>query len=77
MYFPNLEWESVSIEALWTDSINYLKCDTDSCQIRQNDNAPIPDYLFGEIENLVKADLGLTLQIPGDQADDKVSTLRT
>jgi len=77
LYFPNIEWESVSVEALWEDSINYLKCESDECSPRQDDNTPIPDYLFGEIEQLVLREIMMLLQTPQDNADDKQNILRS
>lgn len=77
LYFPNIEWEAVSVEALWEDSINYLKCDSETCAPRQDDPTPIPDYLFAEIEQMVLKDLLVTIQTPVEGQDDKQSPLRT
>lgn len=77
LYFPNITWEGVKVEGLWTDSINYLKCDGDGCKMRQEDPAVVPDYLFAEIEQMVLRDLGITMQSPNDVNDDKQSVLRT
>lgn len=77
LYFPNIIWEAIRIEGLWADSINYLKCDGDACQPRQDDPVAVPDYLFAEIEQLVLKDLGMTIQSPVEGQDDKQSVLRT
>lgn len=77
LYFPNITWEAVTVEGLWTDSINYLKCDGDVCKPRQDDPTSVPDYLFAEIEQLVLKDLTVTIQSPVEGQDDKQSILRT
>jgi hypothetical protein len=77
LYFPNLEWESVRIEGLWEESITHLTCDTDECQLRQDDDTHIPEYLFAEIEQNVIKDLTLLIQTPVEGQDDKMSPLRS
>lgn len=77
LYFPNIEWESVRIEGLWEESISYLKCDTDQCRLRQEDDTHIPEYLFAEIEQAVLKDLSILVQMPIESQDDKQSTLRS
>ena len=77
LYFPNIEWESVRVEGLWEDSITYLKCDGNPCAPKQNDPTHIPDYLFGEIEQAVLKDLGMQIQLPADDAENKQSNLRS
>lgn len=75
LYFPNIEWDAINIEAIWEDSISYLKCEK-KCKLRQDENATIPDYLFGEIEPMVLRSLGITVQLPTDPSDDKLSQIR-
>lgn len=78
LYFPNLEWDAVTVEGLWEDSIAMFTCDGDYCQLRQEDATHIPEYLFAEIEGAVKADLLNTIQIPKEPgAADNQSNLRT
>jgi len=78
MYFPNLDWDAVNIDAIWADDIQYLKClDTDNCTTRQQQSTHIPDYLLAEIEQLVLKELGLMLQIPMDNKDDNQSIARS
>lgn len=77
LYFPNIVWESIKVEAMWEDSIEYLKCDGDSCKPRQNDQTHIPDYLFAEIEQSVLKDLGMEISLPMDNQEDKQSILRS
>jgi hypothetical protein len=78
MYMPNVEWESVRVEAMWQDDISYLKCDEkDQCRIRQEQPSNIPDYLYAEIEQSVLNELGFTLKIPGETTQDNQNILRT
>lgn len=77
LYFPNLEWESVLIEGLFEEDTADFQCDPSmKCIIRQDQELAIPDYLFAEIENMAKADLGIAAQLPSDGADDKQNALR-
>jgi hypothetical protein len=77
LYFPNIEWEGVLVEGLWTANVDYLKCDGDDCQLKQDHLVHIPEYLFAEIEQLVMKDLGLFVQMPNESLDDKQSPLRS
>jgi hypothetical protein len=77
LYFPNIVWESVSVEGLWNESISMYVCDADKCGVRQDEDTHVPEYLFAEIEQLVLKDLTLLMQIPIANADDNQSPLRT
>lgn len=70
LYFPDLEWDAVRLEAIPSDDMNF-GCDTDYCIPMQDLEFRVPEYLFGEIESFVLKDLGLPMQIPSDQVDDK------
>jgi hypothetical protein len=77
LYFPNVDWDAVKIEAVFEDSIGCWNCDpADDCNIRQLEPFNVPDYLHGEIESNVMKDFGITLQIPSDISSDKQSSLR-
>lgn len=76
LYFPNVEWEAVKIELLPEDSVQHLLCDGDPCMNRQDENSPIPEYLFAEIEQNVRQELMGTMQIPPDMNNDNISKLR-
>ncbi len=78
LYFPNIEWDAVRIEAIWDDDISYFQCDTDDakCTIRQLQSTSIPDYLFADIEQMVLKELGFMLQVPSDNKDDNQNPLR-
>lgn len=78
LYFPNIEWDAVRIEAIWDDDIQYLKCSSESekCKIMQEMQTHIPDYLFAEIEQMVMRDFTMMLQVPSENKDDGQNTLR-
>jgi|TARA_B110000503_G_C7141740_1_gene411132 hypothetical protein len=78
MYFPNVLWEAARIEGIWADSINYLKCNSDTvCKIRQDDNTNIPEYMFAEIEKMVLSDIMALAQIPQEPAENGQNILRS
>jgi len=79
LYFPNILWDAVRIEAIWDDDIQYLKCgeDEDQCKIMQEMPTHIPDYLFAEIEQQVMRDFAFMLQVPVDNSDDGQNTMRS
>jgi len=74
LYFPNLIWDAVKIEAIFENDVE--TCDSDDCLIRQDQSLNIPDYLFSEIEQYVIKELGMILQVPTDGPDDGQNTLR-
>jgi hypothetical protein len=75
---PNIEWESVSITALFEGSTAFLTCldSEDDCTLAQNREMAVPDYLFAEIEQYVLKELLTLGQIPPDAADDSQNVLR-
>lgn len=78
LYFPNVAFDAVNIEAMWEDSISMYKCnDIDKCNLRQKEMSAIPDYLFAEIEQYVLKELGMMVQMPIDNTNDKQSVLRS
>lgn len=68
LYFPNIEWDAVSVEGLWEDGIQMFLCDGDKCLAKQNEPTAIPEFLFPEIENNVKQELLTLIQIPKEPA---------
>lgn len=71
LYFPDLEWDAVRVEALFEGDVSKYNCDvTDDCKYIQEYNISIPEYLFTEIDQLALQDLGLSLKIPQDQQHD-------
>jgi hypothetical protein len=76
LYFPNIEWEAVRVEGLWEDDVSQYKCEVDVCVPKQDQPLRIPEYLFGEIEQLALKELLTTGQVPSDGSDDKQNILR-
>ena len=76
LYFPNLIWDGVLVEGLWTESVAYLQCKGDTCTIRQDDEISIPEFLFAEIEQMVLKELQLTLAVAQEKGDDSQNQLR-
>jgi hypothetical protein len=76
LYFPNIEWEAVRIEGLWDEDVNQYKCEVAVCTPRQDQPMRIPEYLFGEIEQLTLKEILTAGQIPTDGPDDKQNILR-
>lgn len=76
LYFPNIIWPQVRIDALFQDSVASLQC-CSPCVPIQDSPTPIPDYLFALIEQGVLKDLGMTIQIPPDaEESNKMSQLK-
>lgn len=77
LYFPNIEWDAVSVQGLWEDGIEMFKCDGDKCLAKQDEKTSIPEFLFAEIENNVKQELLTMIQIPKEPAvSDNQSKLK-
>lgn len=77
IYLPNVEWEAIKIDAIFSESTKAFHCDSDFCTPRQDDRLPIPDFLFAELEQSVLRELGVLMQVPQEMSDDKQSPLRT
>lgn len=77
LYFPNIDWESVSVEGLWDASIQMYLCDGNTCIPRQLQDTHIPEYLFAEIEQMATKDILTLIQIPVENSDDNQNPLRT
>jgi hypothetical protein len=72
LYFPDIEFDYVLIEALFEVSVNGDICKPDPCEYYQEKEYFISDFLFAEIEQGVLKDLGMIMQIPQDiQSDQK------
>jgi hypothetical protein len=74
MYFPNIDWEAVRMEAIFEGQVD--TCTTDDCLIRQDQPFALPEYLFSEVEQFVIKELTLSMQVPGDGPDDSQNTFR-
>lgn len=77
LYLPNVEWEAISVTALFEDDITpYTSESADDCTIAQDRQMPIPEFLFAEIEQFALKELVTLGSIPVDAADDKQNALR-
>jgi len=79
LYFPNIEWEAIRLQAIFDDDINPLLCSTDCedvCTSEQERDFAIPEHLFSEIEQMVLKEILTTGQLPPDGADDSQNILR-
>jgi len=77
LYFPNIDWPAVKIDAMVEEDISAFKCDYDQkCETRQCHSLNVPDFILSEIEASVMKDLGFQLQTPEDDAHDNKNQLR-
>lgn len=77
LFFPNIEWEGVRVDGIFTEPTHQYHCDEDLCKPRQDDRLSIPDFLFVEVEQQVLKELGFMIQTPTETADDKMNPLRS
>ncbi len=77
LYFPNVEWEAVMVEAAFNENIEKYNCnDNASCLSALDREVPLPDYLFAEVEQLTLKELMTGGSIPADNSDDSQAILR-
>jgi hypothetical protein len=78
LYFPDLEWDAVRVEAVFDDDISAWLCegDEDQCQPRYEQELKIPDFLLSEIESQILNVMFNTLKIPGEDSDNKINPHR-
>lgn len=78
LYFPDLEWDAVRVEAVFDDDISAWLCegDEDKCQPRYEQELKIPDFLLSEIESQILNVMFNTLKIPGEDSDNKINPHR-
>ena len=76
IYFPNLEWEAVSIEGIFEDDISAFTCEEDSCIKKQDQSFNVPDYLLSELEAQSFKDIMGMYQVPVDTAVDTQNIAR-
>lgn len=77
LYFPNAEWDAATVRAIWSDSIEALVCDGNTCKSKQDDPSPFPEYLSARAEDMVLAKLGVLVQLPQPMGEDSQSPLRS
>ena len=78
LYFPDLEWDAVRVEAVFDDDISTWLCDSDAdnCIPRYEQELNIPDFLMAEIESQILNVMFNTLKIPGEDSDNKINPHR-
>lgn len=77
LYFPQLQWDAVRIEAVFSGDTSAYSCnDCAGCIPRQEQPFNIPVYLHGELESHVIKDLHSMMNIPPDPVQDKQSLTR-
>ena len=75
LYAPNIDWEAIKVEAVF-DGVTNPCNENEQCEIAQDKQLNIPEYLFSEVEQFVIKELTMTMQVPSDGADDSQNTLR-
>jgi len=76
LYFPNIDWDAVRIEALFDGDVSHLKADVEPCTLIQDTFFRIPDFLFSEVEQYAIKEILTAGQIPPDGADDNQNIFR-
>jgi hypothetical protein len=76
LYFPNIDWDAVKVEGVFTYDVSTIGDNKVSCVKRQNQQINIPEFLFAEIEKMAIGDLMQRLQIPTDMSDDNINVNR-
>lgn len=79
LFVPDVTWEGVRIQAMFEDDISEWQCsvtDKTICTLKQDESLNIPEHLFTEIEQMIRQELLMTMQIPAEGADDNQSLLR-
>jgi hypothetical protein len=76
LYFPNIDWDAVKVEAIFTQDISTLEKNGESCTKRQLHSINVPEFLLAEIEKMAIGDFVQRLQIPTDKSDDNINLNR-
>lgn len=77
LYIPDVEWEGVRVQALFEESISHFFCNSETkCELEQNRVITIPEYAFATIEEYIRKEMAITVEIPTDGADDSRSSFR-
>lgn len=74
LYCPNVDWDAVRMEAIFENDVP--TCETDECELIQNQPLNIPEYLFSEVEQFALKELTMIAQLPVDPTDDSQNILR-
>jgi len=78
LYFPDMEWDAVRVEAVFDDDISNWLCDEDAdkCVPRYEQEVTFPDFLLAEIETQILTQMFNTLKIPTEDSDNKLNPNR-
>jgi hypothetical protein len=77
LYFPDLQWDAVLIDGLFSGDTSAYSCDSaNTCIVRQEQKLVIPEFLLAEIEQMVLKELGIGGSIPSDGAHDNQNVYR-
>jgi hypothetical protein len=79
IYLPNVEWDAILLEAIFSDSIESFLCDSDQeseCVSAQEENISLPDYMLAEAEQLTIQELLIAVKLPSNTDDDAQNILR-
>ena len=77
LYLPNVEWDAIKLEGLFEGDISFWNCDPeDNCKPRYTQQFFVPEFLLAEIETQVISQMSATLQIPPEDADNKINIHR-
>ena len=77
LYFPNIEWDALKLEGVFNSDITKWNCEVeDDCTPRYEQPIYIPEALFAEIESQVINVMMNTMQIPGEDSDNKININR-
>lgn len=78
LYFPDLDWDAVRVEAVFDDDISNWICDDDieKCIPRYEQEVTFPDFLLAEIESQILSQMFNTLKIPTEDSDNKINPNR-
>jgi hypothetical protein len=74
IYIPNVDWEAIRMEAIFEGKVE--TCDSDPCEVKQDLQFALPEYLFSEVEQFVIQELTMALKIPADTVDDSQNIIR-
>jgi hypothetical protein len=74
IYVPNVDWDAIRIEAIFENDVP--TCDSDDCELIQDQQLNIPEYLFSEVEQFALKELTMIAQLPVDPTDDSQNILR-
>lgn len=72
LFFPNVDWAAVMLEGVFEFNVAHRNYDGNQkdCLPRQQSPLAIPEFLLTEIKQQIRADLGLSAQLPSDPGQD-------